>query len=50
MKAGRVLAMLRMAVPGGFPFEEGELVGFLGGLVEAGKLERAGGLWRIKKG
>lgn len=52
MTSDRVLGMLRMTVPGGFPFEEGELVEFLKGLEEEqGVMESGeGGVWRVGNG
>jgi len=49
MPAKRVHMMLKMVVPGGFPFELEELVGFMGELVKEEKIERAGMLWKIVK-
>lgn len=50
MDAGRILMFLGAALPGGFPFEEAELVRFLGGLAEEGLLEGiVGGEWRVRR-
>lgn len=49
MPTKRIHMMLRMVVPGGFPFEEAELVGFLQGLAGEGRVERAGAVWRVVK-
>lgn len=49
MPAKRVHMMLKMVVPGGFPFEQEELVGFMNELVKEERVERAGMLWKIVK-
>ena len=48
MTSARILAMLKMAVPGGFPFGEEELVeGVLGPLSRAERVRREGSSWRV---
>lgn len=49
MPASRIKLMLNMLVPGGFPFEEADLVGLLNELAEESRIERTGPLWRIVK-
>ena len=49
MSASRIKVMLNMLVPGGFPFEETDLVGLLDEMAEGKKIERAGALWRIAR-
>jgi len=49
MPAKRVHMMLKMVVPGGFPFEQEELIGFMTELVREEKIERAGMLWKVVK-
>lgn len=49
MPASRMMMMLKMLIPGGFPYEEVEFVEFLEGLASAGRVEKAGGLWMVKK-
>ncbi|KAL8797863.1 MAG: hypothetical protein Q9195_000215 [Heterodermia aff. obscurata] len=39
MPLDKIVLMLKMVVPGGFPFGVEELKGFLGGMVEEGRLE-----------
>ncbi|KAJ5343915.1 Cullin homology [Penicillium brevicompactum] len=43
MPLARIVMMLKIAVPGGFPFSDEELREFLGGMVSKGKLEIANG-------
>lgn len=47
MRLERIVMMLKMVVPGGFPFGNEELREFLGGKVEEGRLEVGGGGYRI---
>ncbi|KAI9722436.1 MAG: hypothetical protein M1828_004803 [Chrysothrix sp. TS-e1954] len=48
MSEGRILTMLKMAVPGGFPFGQRELVeSVLGPLTTEGRVSREGGSWRV---
>lgn len=48
MPLPRIVMMLKIAVPGGFPFSNEELREFLGGMVAKGKLEIvAGGSYKI---
>jgi len=47
MRLERIVMMLKMVVPGGFPFGNEELREFLGGKVEGGELEVGGGGYRI---
>jgi len=49
MPTKRILMMLKMVVPGGFPFEEAELVEFMQDLTREEKVERAGALWKAVK-
>ena len=50
MRAARIHGMMRMVLPGGFPFEEGLLVkGVLEVLEKEGRVEREGGIWRVKR-
>ncbi len=49
MPAKRVHMTLNILAPGGFPFQEEELVGFLQDLAMEGKIEKAGHLWKIKR-
>lgn len=48
MPLTRIVMMLKVVVPGGFPFGNEELKAFLEGRVKEGKLEIAGGQYRIK--
>lgn len=48
MPLTRIVMMLKVVVPGGFPFGNDELKAFLEGRVKEGKLEVAGGQYRIK--
>jgi len=50
MPAARMHMMLRMIMPNGFPYEEGEFVEFLEVLNKKGVVEKAGGMWAIGKG
>ncbi|CAG8051885.1 unnamed protein product [Penicillium olsonii] len=43
MPLARIIMMLKIAVPGGFPFSDEELREFLGGMVTKGKLEIVNG-------
>jgi anaphase-promoting complex subunit 2 len=43
MPLARIIMMLKIAVPGGFPFSDEELREFLGGMVSKGKLEIVNG-------
>ncbi|CAG8222509.1 unnamed protein product [Penicillium salamii] len=43
MALARIIMMLKIAVPGGFPFSDEELREFLGGMVTKGKLEIVNG-------
>jgi anaphase-promoting complex subunit 2 len=47
MRLERIVMMLKMVVPGGFPFGNEEMREFLGGKVEEGRLEVGGGGYRI---
>jgi len=47
MRLERIVMMLKMVVPGGFPFGNEELREFLGGKVGEGRLEVGGGGYRI---
>ena len=49
MPLQRIIMMLKFAVPGGFPFGNEELKGFLGRKVEEGKVEFTGGSYKIVK-
>ena len=49
MPLARIVMMLKIAVPGGFPYGNEELKEFLGRMVQEGKLEVAGGSYRIVK-
>jgi len=50
MPVQRMLMMLKMVVPGGFPFGADELKGLLAGMVEEGRLvEMGSGMFGIKK-
>ena len=49
MPLERIIMMLKFAVPGGFPFGNEELQGFLGRKVEEGKVEFVGGSYKIVK-
>ncbi|KAL8763509.1 MAG: hypothetical protein Q9184_000721 [Pyrenodesmia sp. 2 TL-2023] len=48
MPLTRIVMMLKVVVPGGFPFGNEELKAFLEGRVKEGKLEVVGGQYRIK--
>ncbi|KAL8691301.1 MAG: hypothetical protein Q9218_003445 [Villophora microphyllina] len=48
MPLARIVMMLRVVVPGGFPFGSEELKGFLEGRVKEGRLEVVGGNYKIK--
>ncbi|KAL9604611.1 MAG: hypothetical protein Q9219_000331 [cf. Caloplaca sp. 3 TL-2023] len=48
MPLARIVMMLKVVVPGGFPFGNEELKSFLEGRVKEGKLEVVGGSYRIK--
>ncbi|KAI4159989.1 MAG: hypothetical protein LQ342_006117 [Letrouitia transgressa] len=48
MPLQRIVMMLKVVVPGGFPFGNEELKEFLEGRVKEGKLEVAGGNYKIK--
>ncbi|KAI4230310.1 MAG: hypothetical protein L6R36_000121 [Xanthoria steineri] len=48
MPLARIVMMLKVVVPGGFPFGNEELKGFLEGRVREGKLEVVGGQYKIK--
>ncbi|KAL8723494.1 MAG: hypothetical protein Q9225_000227 [Loekoesia sp. 1 TL-2023] len=48
MPLTRIVMMLKVVVPGGFPFGNEELKQFLEGRVKEGKLEVVGGSYRIK--
>ena len=50
MPLARIVMMLKVVVPGGFPFGNEELKQYLEGRVKEGKLEIAGGNYRIVKG
>lgn len=47
MRLERIVMMLKMVVPGGFPFGNEEMREFLGEKVEEGRLEVGGGGYRI---
>ena len=47
MKLERIVMMLKMVVPGGFPFGNEEMREYLGGKVEEGRLEVGSGVYRI---
>lgn len=49
MDASRIFAFLGSVLPGGFPFEEAELVRFLETLGAEGSLERDGDVWRVRR-
>ena len=49
MPVGRIVGMLQMVVPGGFPFGGEELRGFLGRKVEGGELGVEGGKFGVRK-
>lgn len=49
MPLQRIVMMLKIAVPGGFPFSNEELREFLAGMVAKGKLEVSGGNYKIVK-
>ncbi|KAL8783778.1 MAG: hypothetical protein Q9213_004394 [Squamulea squamosa] len=48
MPLARIVMMLKVVVPGGFPFGNEELKSFLEGRVREGKLEVVGGSYKIK--
>ncbi|KAL8998360.1 MAG: hypothetical protein Q9169_002573 [Polycauliona sp. 2 TL-2023] len=48
MPLPRIVMMLKVVVPGGFPFGNEELKSFLEGRVKEGKLEVVGGQYKIK--
>ncbi|KAL8675090.1 MAG: hypothetical protein Q9168_000461 [Polycauliona sp. 1 TL-2023] len=48
MPLARIVMMLKVVVPGGFPFGNEELKSFLEGRVKEGKLEVVGGQYKIK--
>ncbi len=48
MPLSRIVMMLKVVVPGGFPFGNEELKSFLEGRVREGKLEVVGGMYKIK--
>lgn len=48
MPLARIVMMLKVVVPGGFPFGSEELKGFLEGRVKEGTLEVVGGNYKIK--
>ncbi|KAL8660086.1 MAG: hypothetical protein Q9226_000078 [Calogaya cf. arnoldii] len=48
MPLARIVMMLKVVVPGGFPFGNEELKSFLEGRVREGKLEVVGGQYKIK--
>ncbi|KAL8805419.1 MAG: hypothetical protein Q9182_001985 [Xanthomendoza sp. 2 TL-2023] len=48
MPLTRIVMMLKVVVPGGFPFGNEELKSFLEGRVREGKLEVAGGQYKIR--
>jgi anaphase-promoting complex subunit 2 len=50
MPLARIVMMLKLAVPGGFPYSNEELRGFLARRVDEGKLELAAGSYKIVKG
>lgn len=47
MKLERIVMMLKMVVPGGFPFGNEEMRAFLGGKVREGRLEVGGGGYKV---
>lgn len=47
MPLQQIVMMLKMVVPGGFPFSNEELREFLAGMVSKGKLEVSGGKYKI---
>ena len=49
MPLQQIIMMLKLTVPGGFPFGSEELKSFLEGEVRDGKLDYAGGTYRIKR-
>ncbi|MCJ1474207.1 hypothetical protein MMC13_002865 [Lambiella insularis] len=49
MPAPRIVMMLKMAVPGGFPFGKEELKEFMRGKVGEGRVEMQGGSYRMVK-
>jgi len=49
MPIQRILMMLKIALPGGFPFGEPELKGLLQGMVDAGRLVQNGDSFGVKK-
>ena len=49
MPLQQIIMMLKLTVPGGFPFGNEELKGFLEGEVREGKLDYSGGSYRIKR-
>ncbi|KAM0803621.1 hypothetical protein BDR22DRAFT_801479 [Usnea florida] len=48
MPLQQIIMMLKLTVPGGFPFGNEELKDYLEGEVRGGKLDFAGGVYRIK--
>ena len=48
MPLAKIVMMLKVVVPGGFPFGNEELKQFLEGKVREGKLEVVGGMYRMK--
>ena len=49
MGLAQIVMMLKMTVPGGFPFGNEELKDFLEEEVRAGRLEFSGGTYRMAK-
>ena len=48
MPLQQIVMMLKLTVPGGFPFGNEELKGFLEGEVRGGRLDFGGGCYRIR--
>lgn len=49
MPAVRIHSILGIMMPGGFPFEMGDLIGFLRDMAEEAKVENTGGVWRVRR-
>jgi anaphase-promoting complex subunit 2 len=50
MPLNRILNMLKIALPGGFPFSESDLKGILEAMVNEGLLLCSGDVYSVKKG
>ncbi|KAK4929971.1 hypothetical protein LTR66_016133, partial [Elasticomyces elasticus] len=48
MPPHRITMMLKMVLPGGFPFGEEEVSGVLGGLTEQGRLQKYGEVYGVR--